>query len=92
MKRSMILALFLVLAACEEKKPESKPEEQPAKVATATSAAVAMTAAPLPVTIADSDLSTPADFEETAEKAITKTNYKTELAALETAINKAETK
>jgi hypothetical protein len=35
------------------------------------------------VTIADSDLSTPADFEEAAEKAITGKSYKAELASLE---------
>ena len=45
------------------------------------------TAAAAPV-IADTDLSTPADFEEIAEKAISKANYKSELTALETEIAK----
>ena len=40
------------------------------------------------MTIDDGVLSTPADFEETAEKAITKANYKKELSSLETDIAK----
>jgi hypothetical protein len=40
------------------------------------------------VTITDGDLSTPADFEETAEKAITTKNYKAELTSLESDVSK----
>jgi hypothetical protein len=88
MKRTMILAAAIfALAACDEKKTETKPEE--GKTPTTTNATAAAPAAtPQPVTIADGDLSTPADFEETAEKAISKTNYKTELASLEADIAK----
>ena len=87
MNRAMIV-LFAALAAsaCEEKKAEV-PASTEAKNAP-TAAETAATPAPQPVAIADSDLATPADFEETAEKAITKANYKTELASLETDISK----
>lgn len=87
MKTAMKLlgATFLVLlAACEEKKPETKPEDPSAKNAPTTQSAPA----PAPLTIADGDLSTPADFEESAEQTITKANYKTELATLEADIGK----
>ncbi len=92
MNRSLV-ALFaasaLALAACDDKSSANKPEDPASKnaVTTATSAAAPAPAAVAPV-IADTDLSTPADFEETAEKAISKANYKTELAALETDIAK----
>jgi hypothetical protein len=78
------LALF-ALAACDDKKPETKPEDPSVKNATTTTASVAATttAAPAAVSINDSDLSTPADFEDSAEKSISKANYKAELATLE---------
>lgn len=75
-------AALLALAACEDKKPETKPEDPSVKNAT-TATASATTATPAAVSINDIDLSTPADFEESAEKAINKANYKTELATLE---------
>jgi hypothetical protein len=84
MKRVTLLigAALLALAACDDKKAETKPEDPSEKNATTTTtASVAATATP--VAINDSDLSTPADFEETAEKAISKANYKAELATLE---------
>jgi hypothetical protein len=86
----IVTAALLTLAACEEKKPEVKPEEPASKSATTTNAAATATAtaAATPVTINDSDLSTPADFEESAEKAITKANYKTELSSIEADIAK----
>lgn len=85
MKRSLIIgAALFALAACEDKKPETKAEDPSVKNATTTaSAAATTTATPAAVAINDGDLSTPADFEESAEKAITKANYKTELATLE---------
>lgn len=91
MKRIMIIgAALFALAACDDKKTETKPEDPSSKNATTTTtatvsatAATTATAAPTTVSINDSDLSTPADFEETAEKAITKANYKAELATLE---------
>ena len=76
MKQSLIfIGLALALAACEKKTDDTS----------ATTAASGTTA---PVTIADTDLSTPADFEDTAEKAITKSNYKSELSTLEAEIAK----
>ena len=85
MKRTLIIgAALFALAACEDKKPETKPEDPSVKNATTTTTATASVAAtPVAVTINDSDLSTPADFEESAEKAINKANYKAELATLE---------
>lgn len=95
MKRALMLAVALfALAACEDKKAETKPEDPASKNATttgattATATAAAATATPAAVTIDDTDLSTPADFEETAEKGISKTNYKQELSSLEADIAK----
>ncbi len=90
----MILAagLFAVAACDKPSTPETKAEDPASKNATTTGATTeatpATTAAAAPVVVADSDLSTPADFEETAEKAISKANYKAELASLETDIAK----
>lgn len=85
MKRTLIIgAALFALAACDDKKPETKAEDPSVKNATTTTTATASVAAtPATVTINDGDLSTPADFEESAEKAITKANYKAELATLE---------
>jgi hypothetical protein len=98
MKRITMLmaAALLALAACDDKKSETKAEDPSVKNATgdaSTTAATGDMATPLaardagpataPVTINDTDLSTPADFEESAEKAINKANYKAELATLE---------
>ena len=87
---TILAAGLLALAACENKPAtETKPEDPASKNATTTGAtATAATTAATPPVIADSDLSTPADFEETAEKAISKTNYKAELASLEADIAK----
>jgi hypothetical protein len=86
----MTALCVLALAACD-KKDGPKPDDPAAKNGTtttnATTAATA-TAAPTPVTIADGDLSTPADFEEVAEKSITAKNYKQELSTLEADIAK----
>jgi len=90
----MIGAALFALAACEDKKPETKPEDPAVKNATTTTTAsvaattTAATTAAAPMAINDSDISTPADFEETAEKAIDKKNYKAELSTLETDIAK----
>ncbi|AKU99295.1 hypothetical protein AKJ09_05959 [Labilithrix luteola] len=93
MKRAvMIAAALFALAACEDKKQEAKVEDPAAKnapTAVASAAPVETAAAqPAAVAIDDGDLATPADFEETAEKSITKANYKQELASLETDIAK----
>ena len=91
MKRSMMLLAAGLLAMACDKPADPKPDDPASKNATTTGAAsAAPTAAPAPVvvTIADGDLSTPADFEEAAEKSITKASYKTELAALETELGK----
>ena len=98
MKNVVLTALAVLgfaLAACD-KPAEPKPEDKNATTttnatSTATGAATgAPTAAPAhaAVTINDSDLSTPADFEETAEKAITAKSYKADLAALEADVAK----
>ena len=90
MNRALIAvaAGLLALAACD-KPSETKPEDPTAKNTTTTGATpTAANTAATPAAIADGDLSTPADFEETAEKAITKTNYKTELSTLEADIAK----
>ena len=81
-------AALLALAACDDKKPEDKKDDPSVKNATTTTTATASvaattTAAPAAVSINDSDISTPADFEESAEKAIDKKNYKAELTTLE---------
>jgi hypothetical protein len=95
MNRAMMLlaAGVFAIAACENKpSTETKPEDPSSKsaptAATATATTTAATTAAAPAEIADTDLSTPADFEEAAEKAISKTNYKTELTALEADIAK----
>ncbi len=101
MKRVILTTVAIctmALAACDKPATDSK-DDTTSKNATTTGAATAngattaaaptaVTPAPTatPVTIADSDLSTPADFEEAAEKAITPKTYKTELASLETSI------
>jgi hypothetical protein len=95
MNRAMklLFAAALCVAACDKSTPETKPEDPASKNATTTgaSAAVPTTAATpvaTPPVIVDSDLATPADFEEAAEKAISKANYKTELAVIEAEIAK----
>lgn len=93
MNRSMTMLLaasLFAIAACD-KPAETKADDPASKNATttgATATAVTTAATPTPLTIADTDLSTPADFEETAEKAISKANYKTELTALEADVAK----
>jgi hypothetical protein len=88
-----IAATCLGLVACDNKQTDQK-QTDPAATAAATAAntitAATATAAPTPtpVTIADTDIVTPADLEEDAEKAITKKNYKTELASLESEMSK----
>jgi hypothetical protein len=88
--KSLILtaACVLALVACDKpSSTEVKADDPTAKNTTTTNATAtaAATAAPTPapVTIDDSVLSTPADFEEAAEKAITPKTYKAELATLE---------
>ena len=93
MNRALMLlaAGVFALAACDKPStPETKTEDPSSKNATGETTANAATtaAAAAPTVIADTDLATPADFEETAEKAISKTNYKAELASLEADIAK----
>lgn len=89
----LTFASFAILAC--DKPAETKPDDPAAKNGTTTTqgtvapngttASTAVTPpTPLPIVIADSDLSTPADFEETAEKAISAKNYKAELQTIET--------
>ena len=93
MNRALMLlaAGVFALAACDKPStPETKTDDPSSKNATgeATANAATTPATPTPTVIADTDLATPADFEETAEKAISKTNYKAELASLEADIAK----
>lgn len=98
MNRAILTALAvctLALAACDKPQTTDPKSDDPAsKNATttgATATVAATTTAPAPaaaVAIADTDLSTPADFEEAAEKSITAKTYKADLAALETEIGK----
>ena len=96
MKNVILTAVcLLALAACDkpastETKPEDKNAPTTTNATTGAAATTPTTATPAatPVTINDSDVSTPADFEESAEKAITAKNYKTELSTLETEIAK----
>jgi len=92
-KNIIATALCLVaLAACDKPADEKKPEDKNTPTTTNANATVA-TPAPAavpatPVAIAEGDLSTPADFEETAEKAITAKTYKAELSTLEADVAK----
>ncbi len=95
MKRVMMIlaAGLFAIAACDNKPADSKTDDPAASKNATTTGASASVATPAPTvaappTISEGDLSTPADFEEAAEKAITKANYKTELASLETDIAK----
>jgi len=90
MKLLATMTCLFALAACDKPATtETKPEDPNAKNAPAVSATAATTAAtPAPVTIADTDIATPADFEATAEQAITAKNYKAELATLEADVAK----
>lgn len=93
MKSVILTAVcLLALAACDKPaSTETKTDDKnPTTTTNATTTAAVATTPPAatPVTINDSDLSTPADFEETAEKAITAKNYKAELTTLEADIAK----
>ena len=93
MKNLIVTALCLVaLSACDKPADGTKPEDKNTTSTTNASATAATTAAvpvvAAPVTIADGDLSTPADFEESAEKAITAKTYKADLTALEADVAK----
>src|SRR4051812_36092678 len=85
-------ALAFALGACDKPaSTEAKVDDPAAKNTTTTNgtaAAVATAPTPQPVSIDDGVLSTPADFEESAEKAITPKTYKAELASMETDIAK----
>ena len=98
MKRFAVTALCLfALAACD--KPAETKTDDPSKNPTTTTGAAATATAttatgtptvaqPTTVTINDSDVATPADFEEKAEQSITVKNYKAELATMETELAK----
>jgi hypothetical protein len=92
MKRAIILmaSVLLALAACDDKKADTKPEDPTAKNTTTNATATATATAAQPVAIDEADLATPADFEEAAATSITKANYKTELTTLEADIAKPD--
>lgn len=56
--------------------------------ASASAVTTTTTTTATPVTIADSDLVTPADMEPQADSTITSANYKAQLASLETEMSK----
>ncbi len=97
MNRTLMTAIVIGsfgLLACEQNKTPDPSATNTGTTKTPTEQTAAATAnpvtppAPQAVAIADTDLSTPADFEEEAEKAITAKNYKTELASIEADVAK----
>jgi hypothetical protein len=93
MIRTAIVMAPLALFACD-KPQDAKPTDPatPAATAPAANATTTTTNAQAkggePVTITDTDLATPADFETAVQTEITAKNYKTEIASLEAEINK----
>ncbi|HMI89130.1 MAG TPA: hypothetical protein VK550_33860 [Polyangiaceae bacterium] len=90
MSRTLVMCVasaLVCLSACE---PEKIPEPTAAAPSTKTApvASVAATVAPAPAAAipAAENIPVAADFEDDAEEAITKANYKTELSALEAEI------
>ena len=88
-----IVAAAVTLFACdkpEERKAAQDPTANATTTTTAANPSPPSAAQPKPdeAPIADSDLATPADFETEAETAITKKNYKPEIALLETEMSK----
>jgi hypothetical protein len=74
-----VSALLCFAAACEKEEKKPEPAAAPSAVA-----APAPTAAPTPAPAATQEtIPVAADFEEEAEKTITKANYKSELDSLE---------
>lgn len=83
-------ALLFALTGCDKpSSTEPKVDDPAAKNTTTTNAPTTATAAVAqPVTVDESVLSTPADFEEAAEKTITAKTYKADLATLEAELAK----
>jgi len=81
---SLSAAALLCFAACDKEKV-AEPAAVTSSTPVAPSAAAAPAPAPAPAKAAATAETIPvaADFEEEAEKAITKANYKTELSSLE---------
>ena len=90
MKRTTRIAMLCAgllacsLVACDKSSSSSGSET----TGTAPSATTPPAPAQTPVTIADTDLVTPADMEPQAETTITSANYKAQLASLETEMSK----
>jgi len=97
MIRTAIVMAPLALFACD-KPQDAKPNDPASPAATAPAATPTANATTTttnaqakggdPVTITDTDLATPADFETAVQTEITAKNYKTEIASLEAEINK----
>jgi hypothetical protein len=81
MNRTLIGAATLVVVAFGASCEKEKTPEPVAPKASATAAATA--ASPPPAAPLADNIPVAADFEEEAEKTITKANYKTELDSLE---------
>jgi len=92
MNRALLISIVLAgFAACDKPAPapETTSADQPANKPAVSVTVAAPTPPPsAPVAISDSDISTPADFAEAAEKSITPKTYKQELAMLQTEIDK----
>jgi hypothetical protein len=87
MNRSLVgvvatLLLSMSISCEKEKIPDPTPTGTPAASAAAATPAAAPVVAPTPLPEPE-NLPVAADFEDEAEKAITKANYKTELASIE---------
>lgn len=90
--KTAMLAAALAIVACD--KPQDAKPADPATTTATNAAPNSAATAPLPATtaapttIADTDLSSPADFEPEAESTITAKNYKAEIATIETEMSK----
>jgi len=84
---TMLVSALVCVSACEnEKVPEPTPATPPTPVAPGPSAAAAPAPAPTAAAATAENIPVAADFEDEAEKSITKANYKVELSALEAEI------
>ena len=80
--------LFAGLLACSLVGCDKSSSSGSDTTATTTPSATAPAPAQTAVSIADTDLVTPADMEPQAESTITSANYKAQLASLETEMSK----
>lgn len=85
--RAAALAALLALTACNGTTPTGSAPSASATTTPAPSASASASAAPLPVPeYGDAKLPVPADFEDEADRTITKDNYREELEQMEKAL------